>query len=107
MDVTETKAQLTAILQNLPTDYSQNGARKLMSAFENYKHIARALLNNSANIRAGVHSEFDDIELAIRLAIKGTPKKEAESCFAEARNHMMGGMAHIIAALGDDFGKAS
>jgi hypothetical protein len=37
---------------------------------------------------SGVQFKLGDIELDIREAIKGTPKKEAESRFAEAIRHI-------------------
>jgi len=106
MDIREVKTQLTAILQNLPTYYSLNGARKLMLSFENYKHIARSLVNNYSVIRSGVRSEFDDIESDIKLAIKGIPKKEAELRFGEAKRHMADDINHILAVDEQVFTKA-
>jgi hypothetical protein len=96
MDIPAVKIQLAAILQHLPGDYSQQAARKLMLAFENYKQIARSLVNNYSVIRSGVHSEFEDIEADIKMAIKGTPKKEAALRFGEARKHMEHDIKHIL-----------
>jgi hypothetical protein len=81
MDLHEAKTQLTAIRDNLPTDYSINSARKLMSSFENYRQISQALGRALSRAKSGIRSEFEDIEWDIRSAIKGTPKKEAESRF--------------------------
>lgn len=106
MDIREVKTQLMAILQNLPAYYSQNGARKLMLAFENYKQIVRSLVNNYSIIRSGVRSEFDDIESDIKWAIKGTPKKEAESRFADAKRHMEDDIKSILAVDEEGFKKA-
>ena len=97
MDIREVKTRLTAILQNLPASYSQNSARKLMLAFENYKQIARSLVNNYSIIRSGVRSEFDELEADIKTAIKGTPKKEAELRFDAARKNMENDIKHILA----------
>jgi hypothetical protein len=38
----EVNIQLTTIRENLPSQYSQSAARKLMSSYENYKHILQA-----------------------------------------------------------------
>ncbi|HEV2480511.1 MAG TPA: hypothetical protein VGS79_12630 [Puia sp.] len=88
MERTEAKPQLTAIRDNLPVQYSPQSARKLMSSYENYKHVVQALGNRNAALLSGVKSEFSDIEFDIRWAIKGTPKKDAESRFAEAKRHI-------------------
>ena len=96
MDIREVKTQLTAILQNLPTYYSQNSARKLMLSFENYKQIVRSLVNNYSIIRSGIRSEFDDIEADIKSAIRGTPKKEAELRFGAARRNMEHDINHVL-----------
>jgi len=99
MDIREVKAQLSAILQNLPTHYSQIGARKLMLSFENYKQLARSLVNNSSAVRSVIRSEFDDIEADIKQAIKGTPKKEAESCFGTAKRHIAVNISGILTVI--------
>ena len=99
MDPNEVKMQLTAIRDYLPASYSQNSARKLMSSFENYKRVAQGLGNNYSNLLSGVRSDLSDIELDIRLAIKGTPKKEAESRFSEAKRHITDDINSILATL--------
>jgi len=106
MDIREVKTQLTAILQNLPTHYSQIGARKLMLSFENYKQLARSLVNNYSIVRSGVHSEFDEIEADIKTAIRGTPKKEAELRFGAAKRNMEENIKHILAVDEQGFIKA-
>ena len=106
MDIREVKTQLTAILQNLPIHYSQNSARKLMLSFENYKQIARSLVNNYSVVRSGIHSGFDEIEADIKTAIKGTPKKEAELRFGAAKRNMEGNINHILAVDEQGFTKA-
>jgi hypothetical protein len=88
MNLPEAKTQLTAIRDNLPAAYSISGARKLMAAFENYKQISKALGREVPRTNSGIRSEFEDIEQDIRTAIKGTPKKEAEACFAQAKKHI-------------------
>jgi hypothetical protein len=88
MDRTEAKTRLTAIRDNLPTIYSQNSARKLMSSLENYKQVTQAMGNKYSAVLSGVHSEFSEIESDIKCAIIGTPKKEAESRFGEAKRHL-------------------
>ena len=103
MDIREVKTRLTTVLQNLPTSYSQNSARKLMLSFENYKQIARSLVNNYSIIRSGVHSEFEDIESDIKWAIKGTPKKEAELRFGASRRHMEDAIRHILSVDEEEF----
>jgi hypothetical protein len=88
MNLHEAKTQLTAIRDNLPADYSMNSARKLMSSFENYKQISQALGRDLSRMKSGIRSEFEDIEWDIRTAIKGTPKKEAESRFSQAQSRI-------------------
>lgn len=88
METAEAKTQLTAIRDNLPLHYSQQSARKLMASFENYRQVLQAMGNRNAALLSGVQSELSDIELDIRWAIKGTPKKEAEARFAEAKRHI-------------------
>ena len=99
MDPSEIKTQLTTIRDNLPMHYSQNSARKLMSSFENYKQITQTLGNNYSRLLSGVQSEFSDIEFDIKWAIKGTPKKEAESRFQEAKRHIMDDINSILTLL--------
>jgi len=82
------ETQLTAIRDNLPLHYSLQSARKLIASFENYKQVLQSMGNRSAALFSGVQSELSDIEMDIRWAIKGTPKKEAESRFAEAKRHI-------------------
>lgn len=88
METADVKTQLTAIRDNLPLHYSMQSARKLMSSLENYKQVLQAMGNRSAALLSGVQSELSDIEFDIRWAIKGTPKKEAESRFGEAKRHI-------------------
>jgi hypothetical protein len=88
METVDVKTQLTAIRDNLPLHHSPQSARKLMSSFENYKRVLQAMGNRSAALLSGVQFEWSDIEFDIRWAIKGTPKKEAESRFAEAKRHI-------------------
>jgi hypothetical protein len=97
MNLNEAKAQLTTIRDNLPPDYSMNSARKLMSSFENYKQISQALGRDLSRIKSGIRSEFEDLESDIRLAIKGIPKKEAESRFSQAKRHITDDINSILA----------
>ncbi len=97
MDLQQAKAQLTAIRDNLPPDYSMSGARKLMSAFENYKQISRGLGRDLGRQKLGIRAEFDDIEQDIKSAIIGTPKKEAEARFGQAKKHITEDINKIIA----------
>ncbi len=97
MHATEIKSRLTTILQNLPTGYSIASARKLMSSFENYKQIAQSLPTNTSLVRSGVRAAFDPIESDIKFAILGTPKKEAETRFREAKDRMTQGIDNILA----------
>jgi hypothetical protein len=97
MNLHEAKTQLTAIRDNLPADYSMNSARKLMSSFENYRQISLALGRHLSRIKSGIRSEFEDIEWDIRSAIKGTPKKEAESRFIRAKRHITDDINSILA----------
>jgi len=97
MDLQQAKTRLTAIRDNLPPDYSMNSARKLMSSFENYKQISRGLGRDLPRLKLGIRSEFDDIEQHIKCAIIGTPKKEAESSFSQAKKHITEDINKIIA----------
>ena len=97
MTLDEAKTQLTAIRDYLPADYSQQAARKLMSSFENYRQISQALGRSLSRTKSGIRSEFEDIEGEIRTAIKGTPKKEAESAFTQARRHITDDIDRILA----------
>jgi hypothetical protein len=97
MNLPEAKTQLTAIRDNLPADYSMNSARKLMSSFENYRQISQALGRDLSRIKYGIRSEFEDIEWDIRTAIKGTPKKEAESRFSQAKTQITDDINRILA----------
>lgn len=99
MDTSEVKTQLTAIRNNLPIYYSPNGARKLMSSFENYKRVVQALGNKYSHLMTGVQSEFSEIVFDIQCAIKGTPKKEAESRFTGAKRHLKEDIESILANL--------
>jgi hypothetical protein len=97
MDLQQAKTQLTAIRDNLPPDYSMSSARKLMSSFENYRQISQALGRSLPRHKLGIRSEFEDIEWDIRSAIKGTPKKEAESSFSQAKKQITEDINKIIA----------
>jgi hypothetical protein len=97
MNLPEAKAQLTAIRDNLPADYSMNSARKLMSSFENYRQISQALGRNLTRIKSGIRPDFEEIEGGIRIAIKGTPKKEAESAFMLAKRQITDDINNILA----------
>ena len=99
METAEVKTQLTAIRDNLPLHYSLQSARKLMSSFENYKQVLQAMGNRQAALLSGVQSEFNDIELDIRWAIKGTLKKEAEGRFAEGKRHIAEDINSILDKL--------
>ena len=99
MDHREIKTQLTAIRDNLPMHYSPYSARQLMSSFENYKRVTQTLGNNYSRLLSGVRSEFSDIEFDIKSAIKGTPKKEAETRFLEAKTHIVDDINSILALL--------
>jgi hypothetical protein len=88
MNLPEAKTQLTTIRDNLPAAYSMSGARKLMAAFENYMQISKALGRLLPRTNSGIRSEFEDIEQEIRTAIKGTPKREAEASFTQAKRHI-------------------
>jgi hypothetical protein len=97
MDLRQAKTQLTAIRDNLPPDYSIASARKLMSSFENYKQISRGLGRGIPRQKLGIRSEFDDIEQHIKSAIIGTPKKEAETSFSQAKKYIIEDINKIIA----------
>ena len=97
MSLDEAKTQLTAIRDHLPADYSQQAARKLMSSFENYRQISQALGRSVPRASTGIRTEFGDIEGNIRTAIIGTPKKEAESAFSQARQHITDDINRILA----------
>lgn len=97
MDLPEAKAQLTAIRDNLPADYSMNSARKLMSSFENYRQISQALGRSLTRIKSGIWPDFEEIEGGIRIAIKGTPKKTAESAFILAKRQITDDINNILA----------
>jgi hypothetical protein len=98
MTSSEVKIQLTAIRENLPPQYSQSGARKLMSSYENYKHILQVLGHSYSSISSSVRAALPDIETGIREAIKGTPKKEAEESFSQAKRLMTEGINSILLA---------
>jgi hypothetical protein len=97
MNLDEAKAQLTAIRDHLPADYSQQAARKLMSSFENYRQISMALGRSVPRASTGIRTEFGDIEGNIRTAIIGTPKKAAESAFSQARLQITADINLILA----------
>jgi hypothetical protein len=82
----------------MPQQYSQSGARKLMSSYENYKHILQVLGQSYSSISSAVRAALPDIETAIRQAIKGIPKKEAEECFRQAIRQMTEGINSILLA---------
>ena len=98
MTSNEVKIQLTAIRENLPLQYSQSGTRKLMSSYENYKHILQVLGQNYSSISSAVRVTLPDIETAIREAIKCTSKKKAEECFSQAKRQMTEGINSILLA---------
>jgi hypothetical protein len=98
MTSSDVKIQLTAIRENLAPQYSQSGARKLMSSYENYKHILQALGHSYSSISSAVRAALPEIETAIRQAIKGTPKKEAEEFFSQAKRLMTEGINSILLA---------
>jgi len=100
MERDEVMIQLTAIRDNLPLHYPLQSARKLMSSYENYKRVLQAIGNRSADLLSGVKSELSDIEFDIRWAIKGSPKKEAETRFAEAKLHITDDVNSILDKLG-------
>jgi hypothetical protein len=95
--INEAKIRLKAIRDHLPADYSQNAARNLMSSFENYRQISKALGRSISRSESGIRSEFEDIEADIRTAIKGTPKKEAASAFNQARQQIIDDINLIVA----------
>ena len=98
MTSSEVKIQFEAIRENLPLQYSQSGARKLMSSYENYKHILQVLGQSYSSISPSVRAALPAIETAIRKAIAGTPKKEAEESFSQAKRQMTEGINSIILA---------
>ena len=98
MTSSEVKIQLTAIRENLPLQYSQSGARKMMSSYENYKHILQVLGQSYSSISSPVREALPEIEAGIREAIKGTPKKFAEQCFIRAKRQMTEGINSILLA---------
>src|SRR5258708_5256170 len=77
MTSSEVKIQLTAIRENLPLHYSQSGARKLMSSYENYKHILQVLGQSYSSISSPVRAALPAIETAISQAITDTPTTAA------------------------------
>jgi len=96
MTPNEVKIQLTAIRDNLPGQYSQNAARRLMSSYENYKHILQVLGQSYTSISNAVRAALPEIETSIRQAIKGTPKKESEECFNQAKGQITEGINSIL-----------
>jgi hypothetical protein len=98
MTSSEVKIQLTTIRENLPPQYSQSAARKLMSSYENYKHILQVLGQSYSSISAAVRAALPPIETFIREAIKGTPKKDAEESFSQAKRLMTEGINSILLA---------
>ena len=98
MTSSEVKTQLTGIRENLPLQYSQGSARKLMSSYDNYKHILQVLGQSYSSISSSVRAALPEIETAVRQAIKGTPKKEAEICFRQAKNQITEGINSILLA---------
>ena len=98
MTPNEVKIQLTAIRENLPPQFSLSAARRLMSSYENYKHILQELGQSYSSISAAVRAALPEIETAIRMAIKGTPKKEAENGFNLAKQEITKGIDGILLA---------
>jgi hypothetical protein len=98
MTSNEVKIQLTAIRDNLPLQFSQNAARRLMSSYENYKHILEVLGQSYSSISTAVRAALPEIGTSIRQAIKGTPKKEAEESFNQAKWQIMEGVNSILLA---------
>jgi len=98
MTSNEVKIQLTAIRDNLPRQFSQNAARRLMSSYENYKHILQVLGQSYSSISNAVRGALPGIETSIRQAIKGTPKKEAEEHFSQAALQITEGIDSILLA---------
>jgi hypothetical protein len=98
MTSNEVKIQLTAIRENLPQQFSQTAGRRLMSSYENYKHILQVLGHSYSSISAAVRGTLPEIETAIRQAIKATPKKEAEECFNQAKRQITEGINEILLA---------
>jgi hypothetical protein len=98
MTTEEVKIQLTAIRDNMPPQYSQSGARKLMSSYENYKHTLQVLGQSYTSISSSVRGALPEIELVIRQALKGTPKKEAEEAFGFAKRMITEGVNSILLA---------
>jgi hypothetical protein len=98
MTTSEVRIQLTTIRENLPMQYSQSSARKLMSSYENYKHILQVLGQSYSSISSPVRGALPGIETAIRDAIMGTPKKEAEECFRRAKQQITEGINSILLA---------
>ena len=98
MTPTEVNIQLTVIRENLPPQFSQSAARRLMSSFENYRHILQVLGHSYTSIGAAVRASLPDVESKIRQAIKGTPKKEAEECFHQAKRQITEGITSILLA---------
>ena len=98
MTRSEVKIQFTTIRENLPPQYSQSGARKLMSSYENYKHILQVLGQSYSSISSPVREALPAIETAIRQAIKGTPIKEAEQHFGLAKRLITEGIDSILMA---------
>ncbi|HEY4335472.1 MAG TPA: hypothetical protein VGM89_06230 [Puia sp.] len=94
----EVKIQLTAIRDNLPLQFSVSAARRLMSSYENYKHILQVLGQSYSSISAAVRAALPEIETAIRQAIKATPKKEAEEHFSQAKRRITQGIDSILLA---------
>jgi hypothetical protein len=98
MTSSEVKIQLTAIRENLPVQFSQSAARRLMSSYENYKHILQVLGQSYSSISSPTRAALPHIETAIWQAIKGTPKKEAEEFFGQAKRQITEGINSILLA---------
>jgi len=98
MTSNEVKIQLTTIRENLPPQFSQSAARRLMSSYENYKHILQVLGQSYTSISAAVRAALPEIETDIRQALKGTPKKEAEERFSHAKRQITEGIDSILLA---------
>jgi len=91
--------QLMEIKAKLPTYYSKGNAFEMKARFDSYKCIIRNLPDRYSSTAIFTASEFWDIELDINWAIKGTPQKEAESRFFEARRHLEDDINHVLNQL--------
>jgi len=99
MNIIDIENQLREIIRKLPPYYSQNSAKELLDLFNSYKGIVEALPEDYRQIKYGVSTEFSAIKFDIEWAIKGTPKKEAESRFATAKANLKDDIDSIISEL--------